>query len=337
MGIHKQLNIGIIGAGYWGPNLIRNFSSLENCRVKYVCDLDASRLAKIKRAYPDIVLTTSAMDIFNDNEVSVVAIATPVATHFTLARQALERNKHVLIEKPMAASVGECDELIALARERKLVLAVDHTFIYHNPVKKIKEIINSGELGDLYYFDSQRINLGLIRPDINVIWDLAPHDVSILQFLSPGHPESVTATGTQHVTSRLCELAHIFIKYKTGLAAHIHVSWLSPVKLRQMFIGGSKKMVLFDDISPTEKVKVYDRGVSINLQAETSFNPVYRSGDIFIPQIDSNEALSEECAHFIDCVQNNTPCRTDGESGRDVVAILEAADRSMREGKTIYL
>lgn len=331
-GFAAKVKIGIIGAGYWGPNLVRNFFSLDNCEVKYICDLDSSKLAKIKKNYPYTLLTTNVDELFYDPELDAVAIATPTATHYPLAKKALEMGKHVFLEKPMAETSAQAKELIKIAQERNLVLQIDHPFIFYGPVLKIKELVDSGELGELYYFDSQRINLGLIQPDINVLWDLAPHDISILNFLYNKKPKSVSAIGTRHITDDTEELAHMNIKYEDGFCAHIHVSWLSPVKLRQMIVAGDKKMVYFDDIAPSEKVKVYDKRIDLTKIEQDTFNPVYRSGDVYSPIYDQTEAVLKECQEFIDCIIYGKRPFSDGEFGLNVVRILEAADKSLARG-----
>lgn len=338
MGIKEQINIGIIGAGYWGPNLIRNFSSLKNCHVKYACDLDLDRLAPIERQYPGIKTTTQSQDLFEDTDLDAVVIATPVFTHFKLAQQALEAGKHVLLEKPMAVSVRECEFLCSLAGERELILMVDHTFLYTGAVRKIKELVQQGELGELYYFDSERINLGLIQPDVNVLWDLAPHDISIMNYIFAGiRPISVFAIGTRHVTKHAYEMAHLTVQFEKGIVGHIHASWLSPIKIRKILIGGSKKMIFYDDIHPSEKVKIYDKGVTIDFTQETSMTPVYRSGDVYIPQLETEEALLCEARHFLACIRGEEQPLTDASAGLAVVRILEAADASLNSGNAINL
>jgi len=335
---NQPIAIGVIGAGYWGPNLIRNFSLLSDCRVKYACDVNEARLAPLARQYPGIITTAQVQDLFSDSALDAVLIATPVFTHFSLAQQALAAGKHVLLEKPMAATVRECEELRALAAQRNRVLMIDHTFLYTGAVRKIRSLVRAGELGELYYFDSERINLGLIQPDVNVLWDLAPHDISIMNHIFEGlRPVSVFATGTRHVSRNACEMAHLTMQFDRGIVGHIHVSWLSPVKIRKMLIGGSKKMIVYDDIHPSEKVKVYDRGVTVDFLQETSMTPVYRSGDAFIPQLESEEALLREARHFIRCVRGEEEPFVDASAGLAVVRILEAADSSMRSGRVIEL
>ncbi|MBI4122625.1 MAG: Gfo/Idh/MocA family oxidoreductase, partial [Parcubacteria group bacterium] len=277
-------------------------------------------------------------DLFSDTELDAVVVATPVSTHSSLASVALKSGKHVLLEKPMAATSRECDALAVLARERNRILMVDHTFLYTGAVRKIKELVERGELGELRYFDSERINLGLIQPDVNVLWDLAPHDISIMNHVFAGiRPVSVFATGTRHVSSHADEMAHLTVQFERGIVGHIHASWLSPVKIRKVLIGGSKKMVLYDDTHPSEKVKVYDKGVTIDFSSETPDTPVYRSGDVFIPKLDDEEALYREARHFIACIRGREFPLVDSQAGREVVRILEASDASMREGRIVYL
>lgn len=333
---YRQITIGVIGVGYWGPNLIRNFSNLENCCVKYACDLDAHRLSAIARQYPDIKTTGQSQDVFTDAQIDAVVIATPVFTHLDLARQALEAGKHVLLEKPMAATVRECELLRSLAENRQLILMVDHTFLYTGAVRKIKELVEQGELGQLYYFDSERINLGLIQPDVNVLWDLAPHDIAIMNHIFASiRPISVFATGTRHVTKHAYEMAHLTVQFEQGIVGHIHASWLSPIKIRKILIGGSKKMILYDDINPSEKVKIYDKGVTVDFSQETSMTPVYRSGDVYVPRLDDEEALKREARHFIACIHGEEKPLVDASAGLAVVRILEAADISLKSGNAV--
>lgn len=332
------ITIGVIGAGYWGPNLIRNFYGNERCVVAWVCDLDRARLARIKKDYPSIACTPDVQDIFTSDAVDAVVVATPVGTHFELAKRALAAGKHVLIEKPLAASAVECEELIRAARERGLVLMVDHTFLYTGAVQKIKALIQEGALGELYYFDSERINLGLIQSDVNVLWDLAPHDISIMLYIFAGmRPVSVWADGSRHVSNTSCDVAHATIQFDTGVVGHIHVSWLAPLKIRKTLIGGSKKMIVYNDIEPSEKVKVYDKGASIDFSSETPMKPIYRSGDVYIPALANEEALQREVNHFIDCVTRGEKPLADGVAGLEVVKILEACDKSLRQGQRIIL
>jgi predicted dehydrogenase len=324
------MKIGLIGYGYWGPNLLRNFNELDDVEVKWCADQRAERLAIVTKRHPSISVTTDSAKIFEDPEVEAVVIATPVSTHFALAKRALEKNKHVFVEKPMTRTVAEGEELVALAQQKGLVLMVDHTFIYTGAVRKIKKIVEVGELGDLYYYDSVRVNLGLFQHDVDVIWDLAPHDLSILTFLVPRRPQSVSATGADHTGSGFADVAYMTVHYDSNFIAHFHVNWLSPLKVRRNLIGGSRRMLVYDDMEPSEKVRVYDRGIQVTSQ-EGIYKALvdYRMGDMWSPKLELREALSVECEHFIDCVRFNKMPQSNGESGLAVVRILEAASRSM--------
>ena len=334
----KKIKIAIVGAGYWGKNLVRVFYSLRGVvDLKYVCDIDEEKLQYIKSWHPSVITTTDVEVIFDDPEINAIVIATQVSSHFSLAKEALLSGKNVLVEKPMTETRGQAEELVTLAKEKDLILMVDHTFLYTGAVRKIKNLIKNGEIGDVNYFDSERINLGLIQPDVNVIYDLAVHDISILNYLISERPTAVFAFGKSYITKKIEELAHINLEYASGLAAHIHVSWLSPVKLRKTLIGGSKKMILYNDIEPSEKIKVYDKNVSIDDEAETPQSPIYRSGDISIPKFDTIEALEFEANHFINCINNNEQPLSDGKSGLEVVKILEACNISIKEGRKVNL
>ncbi len=326
----RKLRVGVIGLGYWGPNLVRNFYKTPEVAVTSVADLSKKQLDKIAKDYPSVgMLTTNYKKLLKSTKVDAVAIATPVFTHFQIAKNALEAGKHVLIEKPMTSSVVEAEELINLAAKKNLILMVDHTFVYTSPVRKIKELLDSGEMGDLHYIDSTRINLGLFQSDINVVWDLAPHDFSIINFLIGKKPESLSAHGIKHPQDSKESLAYLTIRYPGNLLAHVNVSWFSPVKLRTMLITGSKKMIVYDHIHPSEKVKIYDYGVKINNLRGSAFNPSYRSGDVWIPKIDSKEGLEEVCQHFLESVINKKRPKTSGVEGLEVVKLLEAADKSL--------
>lgn len=324
------MKIGLIGYGYWGPNLLRNFSEIEDVEIKWCADKRPERLAIIKKRHPAVRLTSETAEIFDDPEVEAVIIATPVSTHFALAKQALERNKHVFVEKPMTRTAAESEELIAIAKRQGLVLMVDHTFIYTGAVRRIKEIIEVGELGDLYYYDSVRVNLGLFQHDIDVLWDLAPHDLSILTFLVPYPPRYISATGADHTGTGFADVAYMTIHYDNNFIAHFHVNWLSPLKVRQNLIGGSRRMLVYDDMEPSEKVRVYDRGIQVTSQ-EGIYKALvdYRMGDMWSPKLELREALSVECEHFIDCVRFKKMPHSSGESGLAVVKVLEAASKSM--------
>ena len=335
-----MIGIAVIGCGYWGPNLIRNFSETPGARLVTVCDLDATRLARVKSRYPTVETTTSYGDALADARVDAVVVATPVSTHFELARQALEAGKHVLVEKPLTASAEQAERLIELAARRQCVLMVDHTFIYSGAVRKIKEFVDEGRLGKLYYYDSVRINLGLFQHDVNVLWDLAVHDLSIMDFILGQQPHAISATGSAHMEGHREDVAYLTCFFAGNLLAHFHVNWLSPVKIRRTLIGGDQQMAVFDDLEPSEKIKVYDRGVTVNDGGDSRMRLLvgYRTGDMWAPQIEGTEALAREARHFVECiVQQKTPV-TDGQAGLRVVRILEAATASMAErGRLIEL
>jgi len=337
----KDIKVGIIGCGYWGPNLIRNFNDNQHTEIKYACDLSHERIDRIRLRYPFVRTTTDYKELLKDKDIHAVAIATPVFTHYKLVREALEAGKHVLVEKPLTSSVKEAERLVSIASRKKLILLVDHTFIYTGAIRKVKEFIATGELGEIYYFDSVRINLGLLQHDVNVIWDLAPHDISIMDFIVEEKPKSVVATGSSHTPHGIEDVAYITVKFMNNLIAHFHVNWLSPVKIRKIIIGGSKKMVVFDDLDPAEKVKIYDKGIKLSKSDKNSIYQSliqYRTGDIYTPNIDSTEALKAEIEHFADCIKNEKTPITDGEAGLRVVRILEAANKSLkRAGVKILL
>lgn len=325
-----DIRVGIIGYGYWGPNLVRNFRALSGVQVACVCDMNKKRLEAVARQFPDVRTLTDVTALLTDPSVDAVAIATPISTHFALAKAALSAGKHVLVEKPLTKSSAEADELIALAEAKKKTLMVGHTFAYTGAVRRMKELMESGELGPLYYFDSERLNLGLLQKDANVLWDLAPHDLSILLTLIPEDPVSVHAFGQAHVGAQQ-EFAVLELRYKSGFHAHIRVSWISPVKVRRTVLAGAKKMAVYDDVEPSEKIRVYDSGVSLKTaeQEVSAFNPLYRAGDILIPALDRTEALFRETGHFVECIQSGAQPLTNGHEGRRVVRILETADQSL--------
>ncbi len=327
----------MVGCGYWGPNLIRNFFEHDRVELKMVCDQVAAKMEKIGKRYPTVGLTTDYPDLLRDPNVDAIVIATPVHTHFPLAKAALEAGKHVLVEKPMCMTSAECMELIALAEERQLTLMVDHTFVYHGAVRRMKAQIESGELGEILYFDSVRVNLGLFQSDINVVWDLAPHDLSIMDYLLQRIPHTIHASGACHAGNNLEDVAYITLNFEDNLIAHFHVSWLSPVKIRQMLIGGTRKMIVYDDLQPMEKIRIYDKGIDIHpheTDEERYQNLIkYRIGDMHSPVLDLTEALRVEVDHFVDCVLNGKRPITDGEAGLRVVQILEAANKSLETGK----
>ncbi len=327
------MKIGVIGYGYWGPNLVRNFAELDGIEIKWCADKRVERRALVKKRYPSIHVTEGAEEIFTDLEVNAVVIATPVSTHYSLAKQALERGKHVLVEKPMTRTVAEGEELLALAKKNGLVLMVDHTFIYTGAVRKIKEIIDAGELAELHYLDSVRVNLGQFQHDIDVLWDLAPHDLAILTYLVREPQQYVVATGADHTGSGFADVVYMTVQFPNNFIAHFHVNWLSPVKIRQMLIGGSRRMLVYNDMEPSEKVRVYDRGVRATTEEGIYSTLVdYRMGDMWAPKLDNREALSVECEHFLDCIRFNKIPWSSAADGLKVVRLLEAASRSLAAG-----
>ena len=334
-----NMKVAVIGFGYWGPNLVRNFSTLPGVEVKAIVEAKSERQTAASRAYPKAQILSTPEPVFQDDSVDAVVIATPVATHFPLAKAALQRGKHVLVEKPLTSSSEEAAELLELARKNGRVLMVDHTFLYTGAIEKLKSMISSGELGVLQYFDSTRINLGLFQSDVNVLWDLAAHDLSILTYLHPEKPRSVHAVGQAHLASRKENIAYLSVQYESGMFAHFHCSWVSPVKIRKMLIGGDRKMVVYDDMEPSEKLKVYDTGFQERSdEARNQILVDYRTGDIHIPKLPMKEALAGLAEDFRRAVTEGTKPRSNAESGLEVVRILEAAERSLRErGKEILL
>jgi predicted dehydrogenase len=332
-----MINVAVIGCGYWGPNLIRNFASTPGCRLVAVCDLHPERLEKIKEMYPQVELTSDYDALLKRTDIHAVAIATPVSTHFPLSKKALEAGKHVIVEKPMTATVAEGEELIALAAKLQRVLMVDHTFAYTGAVRKIRDLVKAGDLGELLYYDSVRINLGLFQHDVNVLWDLAVHDLAIMDFALGQMPSAVSATGHAHLKGQHEDVAYLTCYFESNLIAHLHLNWLSPLKIRRTIIGGDRKMLVYDDLEPSEKVKVYDRGASLqelSLESQNKQKIDYRMGDMWAPHIPPGEALKVKTAHFIECItQGQTPL-TDGHAGLRVVRILEAASQSMAQRGT---
>jgi predicted dehydrogenase len=333
------MNIAIVGFGYWGPNLVRNFNAVNGCNVKYVCDSRKERLAIVTKQYPTVTGTQHYDEVLQDNSVEAVVIATPVFTHFELAKKALLKGKNVLIEKPMTANSAEANELQELAQKMKKVLMVDHTFLYTSAVQKIKQLIDADTIGKIKYFDSTRINLGLFQPDINVLWDLAPHDISILNYLVKEKPYSVNATGVSHTNNGIENIAYLTVNYQSGFIAHFNCSWTSPVKLRTMLIGGDKKMLLFNDLEPTEKIKIYDTGYDHKTDEEKRKVLVeYRTGDVFIPMVSYTEALFSMASDFINAITSGSTPISDLESGLNVIKILDASQQSIKQqGKEIIL
>lgn len=337
---NSQIGIAVVGYGYWGPNLVRNFANTDLAKVVALSDLNVSRLAAAKRLYPDMRTTTDFYDLLSDPKVDAVAIATPVHSHFDLALAALKAGKHVLIEKPIATTPDQVRRLIDEAGRRKLTLMVDHTFLYTPAVSKIKALIDEGALGQIYYYDSIRASLGLFQSDVNVIWDLAVHDVSIIQYILGESPIAVSATGACHVKGSLENMAHITLFFQSSFVAHINVNWLSPVKVRQTHIGGDRKMIVYDDLEPTEKIKVYDKGITVDDSPDKAhqLRIGYRAGDMLAPHLSAKEALQTEAEHFIDCIKTGRSPISNGLSGLRTVEVLEAASRSIAvKGRPIEL
>ena len=332
------IRFGVIGYGYWGPNVVRNLHSLEGSRIVAICDKSASALKRANQLYPGVELTKESADVLNSREIDAVAIVTPVWTHYELAKKALENGKHVFVEKPLTSSVRQAEELIELADRKNLHIMVDHTFLFTGAVRKIRQLVDDGTLGDLYYYDSTRVNLGLFQHDINVIWDLAPHDLSIMDHVIRARPEAIVATGESHLNG-FVDVAYITVYFPQNIIAHINVNWLSPVKVRTTLIGGEKKMLVWNDLEVDEKIKVYDKGVQIaNKQGVYDLLVSYRTGDMWSPKVEQAEALKVELAHFCDCILHGTHPSNDGVAGLRVVKMLEAADRSIQEkGKAILL
>jgi len=331
----REIKVGVIGCGYWGPNLVRNFNDSTYTDIRYICDIVQQRIDSIQRRHPLIRGTRSYQDILQDDTIEAVAIATPVNTHYEIARAALEAGKHVFVEKPLTARVKEAENLVNIALRKNLVLFVDHIYMYTNAVRRIKDCLTGGELGEIYYFDSVRINLGLFQRDINVVWDLAPHDLSMMDYFLEEKPVSIVATGSSHTESGFEDIAYITVRFKGSLIAHFHVNWMSPVKLRRIVIGGSKKMIVFDDLDPAEKIKIYDKGFRVARPRKKAFYQSliqYRLGDMHAPSIDNTEALKIAVDHFADCIQNRKQPVTDGIAGLRIVRMLEATDRSLKKG-----
>jgi predicted dehydrogenase len=330
-----QVNVAVIGCGYWGPNWLRNFQQLSDSRVVAAADTDEARLAYVRGLYPDLSLTKDYRELLASPAVHAVVVALPPRLHAPVGLDALRAGKHLLVEKPMATSSADCRALMDEARERSLTLMVGHTFEYTEAVRKVKTVLDEGTLGDLYYVNSQRLNLGLFQNDCNVIWDLAPHDISILLHLKNGEmPLGVRAAGAAHINPKIEDVVTVTLDFRGGLIAFLQCSWLDPKKVRQTVLVGSKKMLIYNDIEPTEKIWIYDRGVERPAHYDTfdQFPYTYRYGDITIPRIGGAEPLRTEAQHFLDCVKTGTTPLSDGESGLRVVRILEATDQSLYKG-----
>jgi predicted dehydrogenase len=335
-----MINIGVVGYGYWGPNIVRNFIEVSGSQVTALCDLKNDQLEKATARYPTIKTTTNFDDLVSNKDIDAIAVVTPVSSHYDLALKALQAGKHVLVEKPLTETSAQARELIDEAESRNLVLMVDHTFVYTGAVRKLKELVTSGSLGEVFYYDSTRVNLGLFQHDVNVLWDLAVHDLSIMEFVLPAKPIAVSATGISHVNGEPANTAYLTVFFKEPIIAHINVNWLAPVKIRSTLLGGSKQMVVYDDLEPSEKVKIYDKGIVITNDSESIYQMLvgYRTGDMWAPKLDSTEALRTEALHFIACIQGEEKPITDGKAGLGVVRILEAATESMENcGKKVEL
>lgn len=332
------VRVGVIGCGYWGPNLVRNFARTEGASLSAICDSRFERAAKVAAQYGVRSVTEDAKAVIGSRDVDLVVVATPSLTHYELVRAALAAGKHVLVMKPLATSVAHAEELVAIAERQGLMLAVDHTFVYTGAVRKIKELADTGQVGSIYYIDSVRINLGLFQSDVNVVWDLAPHDISIIDYLLGGRePRTVSTIGARHVDSATENIAYLTLRYGDQLLAHVHVNWLAPAKVRRMIVGGSSKMVIYDDVEPSEKVLVYDKGVKISKNGDPGENPYellveYRTGDMHAPRLDTREALALEAEQVVQCARTGGRPPADGQAGLRVVRVLEAAQRSLARG-----
>jgi predicted dehydrogenase len=336
------IRIGVIGYGYWGPNLVRNCFETPGAQVTCVSDVRDDRLALVSSRYPTVKTTRNSRELMEDHSIDAVVIATPVSTHYELALRALEEGKHVLVEKPLASNTDQVLRLMDLAQKRKRVLMVDHTFVYTGAVRKIRDLVDSGTLGEIYYYDSVRVNLGLFQHDVNVLWDLAVHDLSIMDYVLPFRPCAVSATGLTHVPGGTENIAYLTLFFEGSQIAHIHANWLAPVKLRRTLIGASRKMIVYDDLDQAEKIKVYDKGITLNSQQnpEKLYEILvgYRTGDMLAPQIDGTEALRREIDHFLNCIQQQEEPLTGGAAGLRVVEILQAASQSMAQrGRPVEL
>jgi predicted dehydrogenase len=330
-----MLKLGVIGYGYWGPNIVRNFASQRDCRVVAVADKNPKALESVASRDPSVHCTDDADEIMRSKEIDAVAIVTPVSTHHALARKALEHGKHVFVEKPFTASSAQAEALIELAERKNLQIMVDHTFLFNGAVRKIKELVDAGTLGPLYYYDSTRVNLGLFQHDVNVIWDLAPHDLSIIDHLIGLEPEHVVATGGAHLNGH-ADVAYITLCFPKNIIAHVNVNWLSPVKVRTTLVGGQRRMVVWDDLAPAEKIKVYDKGADVGTeQGVRQLLVSYRSGDMWAPRIDQTEALQLEAKYFLECVSSGKRPFNDGRAGLRVVKMLERADASLKHRREV--
>lgn len=333
-----MLNVGVIGYGYWGPNIVRNFNGIEGSRVQLICDGNQNALNRAKKAHPHINTTDTWQDVVSSPDIDIVAVITPVSTHFELAKNALLNGKHIFVEKPFTATVAQAEELIELADKKNLKIMVDHTFIFTGAVRKMNQLIHEGVLGDLYYYDSTRVNLGLFQKDVNVIWDLAPHDFAIMDYLIEERPVAVSACGKAHINGKE-DTAYITVHFSNKMIAHFNVNWLSPVKLRTTLVGGEKKMLVWNDLEADEKLKIYDKGVEVkNEEGVYNLLVSYRSGDMWAPKVQQIEALKMEAEYFVNCILNGENPINDGHAGLRVVKMLASCDESLKNnGTMIYL
>jgi len=330
----KPIKVGVVGCGYWGPNLVRNFRSLSGCSLEMMCDISVERLKHLKSLYPEVRGESNFDRMLNNSGLDAIVVATAVRMHHSMAKASLEAGKHTMIEKPMALSSAECEELIEIARKKGVVLMVGHTFLYSPSVRKVKEIVDRGDLGEIRYICARRLNLGLFQKDINVAWDLAPHDISIILYLLGEFPESVNCRGSAHVTPGVEDVTSMSLTFGKGRSAIIHSSWLDPRKVREMTIVGSRRMVVYDDVAQQDKIKIFDARVERPPHYDTfaEFHYAYHYGDMYSPFIKQEEPLKAECQHFLECIQNGTQPITDGEKGLELVRILEASSASLRQG-----
>jgi predicted dehydrogenase len=326
-----MVKFGVVGYGYWGPNVVRNLDRLETAEVVAVCDKSPASRKKVAKAYPDVLVTEDSAELMSSPDIDAIAVVTPVWTHYELAKAALLNGKHIFVEKPFTSNADQAQELIELAAQRNLKIMVDHTFLFTGAVTKIKQLLDDGALGKLYYYDSTRVNLGLFQHDVNVVWDLAPHDLSIIDHLIEQTPEAISATGQTHLNGHE-DVAYITVYFPDKVIAHINVNWLSPVKVRTTLIGGEKKMLVWNDLEADEKIKIYDKGVKVTSR-EGLYDLLvhYRTGDMWAPQIEQVEALTRELSYFVDCIANDKTPVNDGEAGLRVVRMLEAANESIRK------
>ena len=331
--MNKKINVGVVGCGYWGPNLIRNFRSLPDCNLKTICDKSEDRLQHFSTLYPEVEGSPNFDYLLNGVDLEAIVIATPVHLHHKLAKASLLAGKHTFIEKPMASSSEECEELIDIAREKGLTLMIGHTFLYSPPVRKIKEIVDNGDIGDLQYISSSRLNLGLFQKDINVVWDLAPHDISIILYIMGKSPISLNCQGAAHITPGIEDVTNMSLKFENGGFATIRNSWLDPRKVREMTIVGTKRMIVYDDIEPLQKIRVYDMHVARPPHYDTfaEFQYSYHYGDMYVPHLKQEEPLKVECQHFLDCIRTGKEPMSGGANGLEMVEVLEASSRSLQQ------